>query len=90
MRGLTRVELAINNLGAKVVSVDLYLADKARTDARIKDLEVSAKESEKSRQLAEERAEDQRSRNRWTILALVATPFVTILVTFLLRGSIGT
>jgi hypothetical protein len=87
MRGLTRVEEAIRQFTGKVVSLDVYNADKERMNSRLRDLETEARAAKAAETAADNRAEDQRSRNRWTIIALIASPFVSAIVIFIVQGG---
>lgn len=87
MRGLTRVEDAIHQLTGKVVSLDVYNADRDRMNSRLRDLETEARAAKAAETAADNRAEDQRSRNRWTIIALIASPFISAIVIFIVQGG---
>jgi len=87
MRGLTRVEEAIHQLTGKVVSLDVYNADRDRMNSRLRDLETGVREAKAAETAADNRADEQRSRNRWTIIAIVASPFVSAIVIFIVQGG---
>lgn len=87
MRGLTRVEEAIHQLGGKVVSLELYTADQLRVSSRLRDLETDSRDSKAAVIAADNRAEDQRTRNRWTLIGLVGGPFLSAFTVFLIQGG---
>ncbi|TFD09833.1 hypothetical protein E3T26_14495 [Cryobacterium sp. TMT1-21] len=87
MRGLTRVEEAIHQLGGKVVSLELYTADQLRVSSRLRDLETGSRDSKAAVIAADNRAEDQRTRNRWTLIGLVGGPFISAFTVFLIQGG---
>jgi len=88
MRGLSRVEEAIHQLGGKVVSLDLYTADQVRVSSRLRDLETGIREAKAAETAADNRADDQRARNRWLIIGMVAGPFVSTIVVFIVQGGL--
>lgn len=77
MRGLQRIEASVEKLGGKVVSTDLYLADKSRSDARLRTLEEQTQEAEKLRR-----------QQRLTITLAIASPVLVIAAQFVLRGGL--
>lgn len=88
MRGLSRVEDAVHKLGGKVVSVDLYAADQDRVNSRLRDLETGIRDAKNAELAAVNRAEDQKSRNRWTLIGLVASPFAAAVAFFIIQGGL--
>ncbi|WP_022886351.1 hypothetical protein [Glaciibacter superstes] len=88
MRGLKRVEDAVGAIGGKVVSVELYAADKARTDSRLRDIEQGLKEAAQASRAEENRSEDQKARNRWLLIGLIASPFVSAIAIFIIQGGL--
>lgn len=84
MRGIDRLENAVNQLGGKVVSTDVYLADKraaeervGRAESRLRDLEGAGQETEKLKR-----------QQRLTITLALASPVVGLVVTFIATGGL--
>ena len=88
MRGLNRLTDAIHQLGGKVVSVDLYTADQNRVTSRLKDLENAIRDAKAAELAADNRADDQKSRIRWILIGLVASPFLAAIVFFIVQGGL--
>ena len=88
MRGLNRLTDAIHQLGAKVVSVDLYTADQNRINTRLRDLETGISDAKTAEVAADNRADDQRSRIRWILIGLVASPFMAAIAIFIIQGGL--
>ena len=88
MRGLNRVEDAIHKLGGKVVSIDLYTADQNRVNTRLRELETGIRDAKTAELAADNRADDQKSRIRWILIGLVASPFLAAIVFFIVQGGL--
>jgi hypothetical protein len=89
MRGLKRVEDAISSIGGKVVSIDLYAGDQNRVNDRLRDLETGIRDAKIAELAADNRADDQKSRIRWILIGLVASPFVAAIVFFIIQGGLS-
>jgi hypothetical protein len=90
MRGLTRVEEAIHQLTGKVVSLDVYNADRDRMNSRLGTLETGIREAKAAETAADNRADDQKARNRWTVIGLIGSPFISGFVVFIIQGGFQT
>ncbi len=84
MRGIERLESAVKDLGGKVVSTDVYLADKkgaderaTRAESRIRDLEGALQEAEKLRRS-----------QRFTISLAIASPVIACVMAFVIAGGL--
>ncbi|MDJ0337480.1 hypothetical protein [Cryobacterium sp. PH31-O1] len=88
MRGLSRVEDAVHQLGGKVVNIDLYAADQARVNTRLRDLETGIRDAKTAEVAADNRADDQKARNRWTLIGLFASPFIAAIAIFITQGGL--
>lgn len=97
MRGLKRVEDAIHESYGNFVSVELFSASQLREDERhsltvdqiagLKSDVAMAKRDAASTAL---RLEEQRTRNRQFVVAIIATPIVATIIMWLLEGGITT
>ncbi len=83
-RGIERLESAVKDLGGKVVSTEVYLADKkaaeeriGRVESRVRDVEAAGQESEKLKR-----------QQRLTISLAIASPILGLVVTFVATGGL--
>ena len=72
-----------------MVTLDVYTGDQLRVNARLRDLETGIRDARAAELAADNRAEVQKSRNRWTVIGLVASPFVAGLVVFIIQGGLA-
>ena len=97
MRGLKRVEDAIHESYGNFVSVALFSAAQVREDERhtatvdhMADVRKDVELVKRDALATERRLEEQRTRNRQFVIALIATPVVGAVIVWLLNGGIAT
>ena len=85
MRGLDRLEKTVDRLGGKVVSTEVYVADKQAADARatrgesrIRDLENQAQDAEKLKRT-----------QRTTIILAICSPLLAGMGAFVIAGGLA-
>ncbi len=95
LRGLNRIEERLTGMASSFVSQVAFEGEKSRVQDRfdgqgreIAELKKDRDEAATKAAAAEQRADEQRTRNRWQLIGLISSPFATAIVLFIVQGGL--
>jgi hypothetical protein len=88
IRRLDELKTDVKDLGGRVVSTDLYVAEKQQHDREMKELRERITTVEQESDEREKRSQDQASKNRQFLIGLIVSPFASALIAWIIAGGI--
>jgi hypothetical protein len=87
IRRLDELRTDVRDMGGRFVAADIYLVDKQVHDREAKEMRAKLVELEKEADEREKRSQDQAATNRRFLIGLVASPFASALIAWIIAGG---
>jgi predicted O-linked N-acetylglucosamine transferase (SPINDLY family) len=87
IRRLDELRTDVRDMGGRFVSTEIYLLDKQVHDREAKEMRAKQVELEKEADDREKRVQDQAATNRRFLIGIVASPFASALIAWIIAGG---